>query len=462
MNRMLFRRHHVSAGCLFMLFMGFAGLLWGCESVVEPRPSVHEEPEFVDLETAAMQGATAFSSVPLGGRVRFDIEPAWPLCGRITENAPKGWSESQGCPAKRWGNSLYHDAPFSSTYGPRQLASEGYRYDFHRGLDIPAEEGTPLFAIADGKVLKAGSYSSYTDPLIQVQHKRPGYKSCSGGGGCYTSHYMHVSGWVVSEGDTVAKGDLIGYSGVSSAGQHAHLHFEIRDAPGKHDATSRWSRDAIHPLTVLPYPDTGTSNLSVSVDNLDTSKPANPTVSVRVTMPMSAELDLRRVEVQLYRLANLFGQSTWVQVAQSGDQPVGTTMDLEGYYVNPSWYDMVATNRQYTYKNSTAYPWSAFETSGVYESPYASSLPSSYSENVHMDQALSTDPQVGAFNGVELAPDHYNASSSQYSLSLTFKALDSAALPGTEYCAKARALDVKGNATAWESVGCKNALRGGK
>ena len=42
------------------------------------------------------------------------------------------------------------------------------RYDFHRGVDIPTPEGTPVYAIDDGKVKIAGNHPAYSDMLVQV------------------------------------------------------------------------------------------------------------------------------------------------------------------------------------------------------------------------------------------------------------------------------------------------------
>ncbi|WP_372877947.1 M23 family metallopeptidase, partial [Pseudomonas sp.] len=82
----------------------------------------------------------------------YDPSPAWPLCGRIAEAPPVGWDASQGCPSERWGSAAHADFPIASTFGPRQLPSDNYRYDFHRGLDIGTATGTPIFAITDGVV----------------------------------------------------------------------------------------------------------------------------------------------------------------------------------------------------------------------------------------------------------------------------------------------------------------------
>ncbi|HKJ16257.1 MAG TPA: hypothetical protein VJ984_02770, partial [Xanthomonadales bacterium] len=73
---------------------------------------------------------------------KTDPDMIWPLCGRISENPPPGWVDTDGCPAERFGDPAYSDAPFSATYGPRPLASESNRYDFHRGVDIATPIGT--------------------------------------------------------------------------------------------------------------------------------------------------------------------------------------------------------------------------------------------------------------------------------------------------------------------------------
>lgn len=53
----------------------------------------------------------------------------------------------------------------TSPYGPRIKKSEE-RYDWHRGVDIPCTLGDPLYAIADGKVIKSGKHKAYRDPLV--------------------------------------------------------------------------------------------------------------------------------------------------------------------------------------------------------------------------------------------------------------------------------------------------------
>ncbi len=389
---------------------------------------------------------------------RFDPQPAWPLCGHITKveqplhfpPRPPAWQPQDGCPSDRWGKPEVNDAPFSSTFGPRQKASENFRYDFHRGIDIPTDHNTPVFAIADGVVKKAGNDAAYSDPLVQIRHYRPGHAGkCKAGEGCYVSNYQHLAQWTVAVGDSVSKGQLIGYTGQSSSG-FPHLHFEIRDAPGTHDAYSAWQRDAIHPLQVLPYLDTGAANFQLTMLAM-LDDPLHPELTVSVSSPNHVELDLQRVEVEVYRRDG----NGWQLIAQPNTQAVGATPEGTGYDKETPWFDMVDWNRQYSYKNSSGYPWSSFRLGGVYESPYAAVLPVLYDPNVHLDQASPHNDRAGLFNGLTIAPQPFNTQSESYILTLTFHQLTGDAAAGNgNLCFKARVLDIWGQSTDWVSHLC--------
>ena len=242
----------------------------------------------------------------------LDSQMVWPLCGRISENPPPNWADPDGCPANRAGDPVFNDAPLSSSYGPRPLASENNRYDFHRGVDIATPIGTPVFAVTDGIVRTAGVHPSYSDPLVSIRHFRPGQSSCSATG-CYHSNYLHMSGWVVAKDQTVSKGQLIGYSGASGASGFEHLHFEVRNAPAS-DPFSSWSRDAIHPLGVVPYQVPSLS--SIAFNNVDTSNPSAITADITIN---SNRYDLVTVEMTVF-------DGNLNPVAQAGETP-----DQNGY-----------------------------------------------------------------------------------------------------------------------------------
>ena len=93
----------------------------------------------------------------------------------------------------------------------------GYRWGrMHEGIDIAVPEGTPIRAAKAGTVVIAaytGGYGNYT---------------CVDHGGGISSCYGHQSSYAVSAGDSVAQGEVIGYSGNTGSSTGPHLHFEIR------------------------------------------------------------------------------------------------------------------------------------------------------------------------------------------------------------------------------------------
>ena len=196
---------------------------------------------------------------------------------------------------------------------------------------------------------------------------------------------------------------MIGYTG-ASASLFEHLHFEIRNAPA-FDTLSRWQRDAINPLGVLPYQDSSGASINYSVD---TSNPSQPVVALTV---QTTHVDVQRVELTLT-------DSGGAVIPQSGN-----VADARGYNVNPSWFGMNEWNFQYTHKDSTNVPWASFGAGGVNECPYHPEHPASYDAHIHMDKQKQ-DPQafqVGLFNGVEIYRPPIAAGI--YPLQLTFHEL---------------------------------------
>ena len=98
----------------------------------------------------------------------------------------------------------------SSTFGYRDFDSS-----FHKGLDLAAPEGTPTYAAADGVVLIAG-WSDSAGNWIVIDH-----------GNGFVGKYMHHSALAVSAGQTVSKGQQIGYVGNTGNSFGAHLHFQL-------------------------------------------------------------------------------------------------------------------------------------------------------------------------------------------------------------------------------------------
>ena len=105
----------------------------------------------------------------------------------------------------------------SSLFGGRILYGV---YDNHTGTDIPAPSGTPIYAANDGVVTTVNrnkDSSSY------------GYYCTINHGNGYVTLYAHqFQVPIVNEGDTVSKGQVIGYVGTTGNSSGNHLHFELR------------------------------------------------------------------------------------------------------------------------------------------------------------------------------------------------------------------------------------------
>jgi len=106
-------------------------------------------------------------------------------------------------------------APITSGFGPRVHPIYG-DVRMHTGIDFGASYGTPIHAAADGVVVSAGPLGGYGNATV-IDH----------GNGLATL-YGHQSSIVVSPGQHVSRGQVIGYVGCSGPCTGPHLHFEVR------------------------------------------------------------------------------------------------------------------------------------------------------------------------------------------------------------------------------------------
>ena len=146
----------------------------------EVRKKAEEEKK---KAAAANKAAQTYKTVSLG-----DISFTWP------------------CPAS---------GRITSGFGGRKSPTKGASSN-HQGIDISAPTGTSIVAAAAGEVVIA-TYSSSAGNYVMISH----------GGGVYTV-YMHASSLLVSQGQSVKKGQTIAKVGSTGYSTGSHLHFGVR------------------------------------------------------------------------------------------------------------------------------------------------------------------------------------------------------------------------------------------
>lgn len=112
----------------------------------------------------------------------------------------------------------------TSNYGTRKDPFTG-KPKKHRGIDFAGKIGTELMAVAPGRVVSAGERVGY-GTTVEIDH-----------GLGFTTLYAHLSQILVSRGDWVRPGTVIGLAGSSGRSTGPHLHYEIRYKGAPFDPT---------------------------------------------------------------------------------------------------------------------------------------------------------------------------------------------------------------------------------
>lgn len=102
----------------------------------------------------------------------------------------------------------------SSPFGMRVHPILGYER-MHNGVDMAAPQGTPIYAAKSGRVSVA-KWSDSAGYYVSINH-----------GDGFASIYMHMTHYIVSAGQYVNAGQVIGYVGNTGLSKGAHLHFGI-------------------------------------------------------------------------------------------------------------------------------------------------------------------------------------------------------------------------------------------
>ncbi len=126
------------------------------------------------------------------------------------------------------------DGVVTQKYGNTGFTSLGY--NFHNGIDVAGPAGTPIYAAADGVVYDTDRSDTQFGNWVAIKHSLTG----KNGKVNIVTLYGHFRSFVVSPGQNVKQGDLIGYEGntgnttkkLYGPERGYHLHFGVYDAEG--------------------------------------------------------------------------------------------------------------------------------------------------------------------------------------------------------------------------------------
>lgn len=105
-------------------------------------------------------------------------------------------------------------SPFGMRYHPVLN-----QWRMHRGVDLGAPMNTPIYASADGVVTYTGYQADGAGNYVTIDH--------TGESEGYRTRYFHMTRYIVSVGQEVEQGELIGYVGHTGIHTGDHLHFEV-------------------------------------------------------------------------------------------------------------------------------------------------------------------------------------------------------------------------------------------
>jgi len=168
--------------------------MMGFRQIMAKRPTEISESVFrrdiKDVTRRARQELDSFKEISLyitNERIRYRATPTiWPAAGTIT-----------------------------SSYGYRFSPFGGEDSDFHSGLDISNQIGSPIFATADGVVRHIGWAPGYGKAVL-LDH-----------GFGYSTLYGHVNDFKVKEGQRVSRGQVIALMGRTGRTTGVHVHYEV-------------------------------------------------------------------------------------------------------------------------------------------------------------------------------------------------------------------------------------------
>ena len=182
------------------------------DSQLDLERNVRETDEF-DMIFSYQRAATGerrvgklmYAGIDRGGKPKTQLM-RWGKAGKFFE--------ASGVGEQRNGLLAPVPGPISSRFGMRRHPILGYRR-MHAGLDYRARYGTPIVAPTGGRVTGAGRMGG-CGIAVKLDH-----------GGGLATRYCHMSRMAVRSGQSVRRGQVIGYVGSTGMSTGPHLHYEM-------------------------------------------------------------------------------------------------------------------------------------------------------------------------------------------------------------------------------------------
>lgn len=175
-------------------------------------PPLGKTPKWTSLTAAEYKGP--YENIP---QSKFMDLPAYDLTVLATPSDQLGWKTEKDLAIRN----------AKATYTTLYLGSYEGTSGSHPALDMKALKGTPVYAIANGIVTKAADESAGFGKHIVIKHPdAPSYDNPKKTEVLY-SGYAHLDQILVTEGEVVKKGQLIGKSGDTGLATGPHLHFQL-------------------------------------------------------------------------------------------------------------------------------------------------------------------------------------------------------------------------------------------
>lgn len=166
-----------------------------------PQGGVAEAIPPEELFSLAQERMPALNST-LKGQVKPALEET------LADEAERKAAFPDGLPLKG-------ELTVSSEFGLRSNPFGGRGFEMHAGIDFKGPIGTPIYATADGKVRRAENSGGYGNHVI-LDH---GYG--------YETLYAHMTEMAVEVGQSVQRGQIVGYLGNTGRSSGPHLHYGV-------------------------------------------------------------------------------------------------------------------------------------------------------------------------------------------------------------------------------------------